>query len=342
MKAYRFILTRSVELVLTVLFVLTITFVMSRVVPSDPARALAGAFASQDVVDNIRRLYGLNLPLYVQYVNYLIGFLHGNLGLSIVSHRPVTEDIAQYLPVSVQLVVASMIISVILGVALGTIAASRNNKKSGLLANVAALAGYSLPAFWIGIILQLVMGFYLRVLPVSGLIDPSVNLQHISGLTVVDSVLTFNLAALQSSLSHLILPAFVLSLGELGIVAKFVRATMLEELQQDYVRTARAYGFPERVVQLKYTLKNTLIPLVTHLGFDFGTLFGYTVLIEFIFQYPGIGLYLTNAILSLDFSAITGTAIVLATIVVVTNTAVDILYVYIDPRLRRDTVGVAV
>lgn len=324
-----------VQIVPVLIGVLTIAFVISHVIPGDPVRLMAGKLAGEEVWQVIRREYGLDKPLYEQYINYIVGFfLRGDLGRSLRTRQPVFVDLIEYFPATFELVTVSMVVSVLVAIPIGVVSATKKDRPADHGSRLFALSGVAMPAFWLAILLQIVLGYGLHLFPISGRIDITLAPKHITGSYLIDSLLEGDLTAFWNSVQHMIMPVMVLSFGSLSVITRMVRSSMLEVLGQDYVRTARAYGLADRVVVYGYALKNAMIPAMTHIGMSYGTLFGYTVLVETVFDYPGVGLYITNAILYLDFPAIIGATILLSLAVVLANLAVDFVYCLLDPRIR--------
>jgi peptide/nickel transport system permease protein len=318
--------------------VLTLTFVLAYMIPGDPARLQAGTFARPEQVAEVRKKLGLDQPLSVQYYLYLQRILKGDLGTSILTRRPVMQDIEQYLAGTVELATISMSIAIIAGIPLGVFSALKKDKMSDHIVRVFSLSGVSMPAFWLAILLQLVLSVNLRLFPLSEQVDTQVlmshPLTHVTGLLIVDSILTWNIPVLVSALQHIALPAMALSYGSLVIITRMVRASMLEVQRQDYVRTAKAYGLAQRVVVYKWALRNALIPTVTVTGLSFGYMLGGSFLVESIFSWPGLGRYAVSSIISTDYPAVLGVSLVVALMYVVVNFIVDVAYAILDPRIR--------
>lgn len=319
---------------LIALGVITITFTISHIIPGDPTALLLGELAGKEQVEHARKLYHLDKPLPVQYIFYIKGLMKGDLGQSLMTQRPVMEDLKDFFPASVELVISAVIIAIILGIPIGVISATRRNTLLDHFSRIFALSGVSMPHFWFGILLQLILAYTLKLLPVSGRADFLLKPEHITGLQVLDSLLTFNLPALFSTIKYLIMPAFVLSFNSMAVYSRMTRAQMLEVMEKDFIRTAEAGGLPRKKVIYKYALKNALIPVVTHVGMSLSYLFGATVIVESVFDYSGLGYYLAKALLNLDFSAIIGTTLLISMIVIVVNVLVDLVYLFLDPRIK--------
>jgi peptide/nickel transport system permease protein len=328
---------RRVLLSLFALFgVVLLVFLLTHIVPGDPARLAAGPQARAEQVENVRKAYGLDKPLPMQLVIYLGDLLHGDLGDSLLSRRAVSADLIDYFPATLELTLVSILIAIVGGVGLGILSAIHKNELADNVARIISLSGVSMPVFWLGIILILLFYRQLGWLPFGGRIDPNIDPpMHITGLYVLDSILTGNLPALGSSLLYLILPSITLGFGSLGVVSRMTRASLLEVLQEDYIRTARAKGLVEKYVLLRHAMKNALIPIITIVGLQFGGLLGGAFLVEVIFSWPGIGTYAMKAITFLDYNAIIGATLLTAIVFMLTNLVVDLLYIVIDPRLRK-------
>jgi peptide/nickel transport system permease protein len=329
-----YVLRRFVLLIPVIVGIATLTFIITRLIPANPIIAFLGEFARPAQVLALEQKWGLDKPLYEQYLRYMYGLFNGDLGISIHTQRPVLADLRDFFPATIELSTAALLFSIALGLPLGILSAIRRNKATDHAARVFALSGVSMPVFWLGLLLLFVV-YYKLGGPGFGRIDPSISPPtRITGLFVVDSILTSNWQALGSSLIHLILPAFVLGYATTAVISRMVRASMLEVLSQDYIRSARAHGLSERVVIYKHALRNAMIPVTTIIGLSYGSLLSGAVLTETIFAWPGIGRYLVNSIYALDFPSITGTSILIAMVYVGVNLIVDVAYAYLDPRIR--------
>ncbi|TMJ13387.1 MAG: ABC transporter permease [Bacillati bacterium ANGP1] len=331
----RFILRRLALLPPLLLGVSLFLFVLTHLVPADPAKLIAGEHAGPDQVAAVRKAFGLDRPLSEQYAVYLGRLAHGDLGTSMRTNSAVLDDLRTYFPATLELTGAAMLATVAIGVPLGMVGAIGRGGLSDLLAQFASLGGLSFPIFVFGLLMQLIFFRWLEWLPLAGrLATGDSPPAHITGLYVVDSLLTGNAATLQSSLIHLALPAFTLALASLAPTARMTRSTMLEILTQDFVRTAWAKGLAPIRVYLRHGLRNAFIPVITILGLQVSALLGGVFIVELIFAWPGLGLYSVEGILALDYSAIMGTALLLTAVYVVINLAVDVTYAVLDPRIR--------
>jgi len=332
----RMIIRRLLWLGLVVLGVSMITFVVSHLIPGDPARLIAGERATDEIVAGIRQHLGLDRPLYVQYWRYLAGLLHGDLGTSIRTSRPVLEDLKAFFPATLELATFALVLATLLGIPLGLLSAVYRNKAVDQVVRTLSVTGISTPAFWLGLLLIILFYAKLGVLPGGGRlpegIDPPT---RISGFYILDAMLTGNRPALVESLKHILLPGFTLGFVHLGVVARQIRSAMLEQLHEDYVRTNRANGLPKWRVVIRHALPNALIPSVTVLGLAMGDLLYGAVLTETVFAWPGMGAYVVSSIQALDFPAVMGFAVVVSFAYVLLNLVVDLLYMVIDPRITE-------
>ncbi len=332
-------IVRRLILIAVVLVGLSIlTFTITRIIPADPVRLAAGPRASKEQIEALRKQYGYNQPPVEQYLHYVNGLLHGDLGRSVNLRREVGPDLRRYFPATLELVLAALLVAVLLGIPLGLVSAVYRDRWPDQIARFLSLAGVSLPGFWLAIILQIKIAFEAGWLPISGrygrLAAPP---QSITGFFVVDSLLTLNPNALQLSLKYLALPALCLSFGALATVARTVRADALEVLGTDYIRTARATGIPESALILKYTLKNASLNTLTQVGLFFGYTLTGSVLVENIFSWPGVGHYAVSAALTKDYVPLMGVTLLMGLAIVLVNLITDILYALLDPRIRYAT-----
>jgi peptide/nickel transport system permease protein len=331
----RFLVRRLLLLLFVVWGISLVTFVLARLVPSDPARLIAGPRAGPEAVAVVRHDYGLDRPLAEQYLRYNGGLLAGDLGRSFSSKRPVADDLRAFLPATVELTLASLLIAALFGIPIGIIAAVWRNSSADYVGRGLATLGLSLPPFWIGLLAQLVFYSGLTLLPVGGRLGQDVATPPaITGLYTVDGLLSGQGWTFVDALRHLVLPAVVLSFGTTAVFVRLVRTTLLEVLAQEYVRTARAKGLGERVVVLRHALRNAMLPVLTIGGLQLGLLLSGALLVESIFSWPGIGRYTAQAIISSDYNGIMGVTIVLAVIYLLINTLVDLRYAWLDPRIH--------
>jgi len=333
----RFVLRRLAVGVFLCVGVTLIAFTLTQVVPGDPISASLGDAAASDpeIVAAFRARFGLDRPLPEQYVIYLGNLLRGDLGESLLTRRPVAADLAHYMSATIELAVMAMTIAMVLGVALGVLAAMFRDRWPDQVIRVVSLAGVSVPTFWLSLVCLYVFFFILGWSPGVGRLSPGAPAPAaITGLFLVDAALTRNWRVFHDALAHIALPAMVLAVYTIGAITRFTRASMLEAMGQDYVRTARAKGLPERRVILGHVLRPALAAIVTVSGMAFGRMLGGAVLVEAVFSWPGLGEYAYRSALALDLRAIMGVSLVIAAIYILVNLVVDILYAVIDPRIR--------
>jgi peptide/nickel transport system permease protein len=302
--------------------------------PGDPAALFLGQMVTPEDLEKVRREMGLDDPLHIQYLRYLKDAIKGNLGISYYTKQSVLSELLRLFPATVELAIASMVIALLIGISAGVISALKQNSIFDNVSMVVALGGVSMPVFWVGLILMWVFSFKLGWTPISGRLAVQIDLKQITGLFVIDSIITGNIAALRDSLRHLILPALSLATISMGIIARFTRSSMLEVIRQDYIRTARAKGVSEALVIFKHAFKNALIPVVTVVGLQFGLLLGGAVVTETVFSWPGIGNVIIVSILRRDYPMVQGALLLLALLYVIINLLVDVSYSYLDPRIR--------
>jgi peptide/nickel transport system permease protein len=311
-----------------------VVFFMVRAIPGDPAQIMLGQQATQEQVQQIRENMGLDKPIFVQYGLFLKDALRGDLGDSIVTGRPVTTELLTRLPATFELVAFAMLIAILVGVPVGVISAVRQYSLLDKTTSVLALTGISMPIFWLAMVLVVIFGVNLELLPFPGRLDPTTGITAITGLVLVDSLLTLNFAGFWDGLLHLIMPALALATIPMAVIMRMTRSSMLEVMNEDYVRTARAKGVvPWRVV-FKHALRNAMLPTITVIGLQAGLLMGGAIITETIFSWPGIGLYAYNSISARDYASVQGVVLYGALLFVLINLLVDILYAILDPRVR--------
>ena len=303
-----YILRRLLQMIPVMIGVTLVVFLIMQLVPGDPARMLAGEGASPEQIEAIRNSLGLNRPLWVQYFSYLGNVLQGDFGKSIVTSSPVLEEILIRLHTTIELALASIFVAITLGLLAGIVSATKQNTVADMSIMVVALIGVSMPSFWMGLMLMYYFSVELGMFPVAG----------------------------WGTLSHVVLPAITLGSGGAAIIARMTRASMLEVIRQDYIRTARAKGVSEFKVVFKHALKNALIPIITVVGLQFGTLLGGTVLTESVFAINGVGQLIINAIRTRDLPLVQGTVLMISLIFMMVNMGVDILYKMVNKRVELD------
>lgn len=333
----RFILRRLI-LIVPVLFGLTaLVFAIARLLPGDPVALAAGPNATPAEIAAYGKEFGLDRPLIVQYGAYLSGLMRGDFGVSIYTRRPVMEDLRAYLPATLELVFAAMFLAIVLGIPAGLAAAAWRDKWPDYLSRVVALGSISMPRFFLGLLLQLLFAMWLGWLPLGGRFpiteDPPA---LVTGFLTLDALFARDFTAFTIACQHLVMPAVAMSLSPLATIMRMMRASTLEVMQQDYVLTERALGLSSRLILLKYVSRNAISATLTVIGLYFGWLLGGTVLVETIFDWPGLGLYATKAVVTQDFMPVIGVTLVIGTLFVFANFAVDLLYGVINPKVRTE------
>lgn len=312
-----------------------ITFIISRVSVPDPARAWAGPHASPDAIAALIARYHLNDPLYVQYFYYMKDLVTGNWGISPTTGRPVLYDLGIFFPATLELAIAAVIITIIVGIPLGILAAMHQNKKLDHSIRLIYLAGFSSPPFFVALLFLFVFSYYFNLFPTNGQLSANLTPPaHITGMYIVDSFLTGNWLDLKDSLWHIVMPSLALALTYFGIVTRIMRSSMLEIFRRDFIRASFAKGLGSRAVVYRHAVRNAMIPTTTVLGLLLGSLLGGTIVIETIFVWPGIGYYATQSIESLDFPSVMGITVLFTLGVVFANLVADVLYGIIDPRIK--------
>ncbi len=331
---FAYILRRVALLVPTLLGMSMLTFLLIHLVPGDPAAVMLGERATPEAVAALRSELGLDQPVWVQYGRFLGGLLSGDLGRSLKTREFVAVEMGQRFPATFELALAAILFASAIGVTAGIIAARRRRSLFDVLVMAGSLAGVSMPIFWLGLIVILVFAVHLGWLPLAGRIDPAFAVPRVTGFLLADTLIAGKPAAWLNAATHLVLPAFVLGTIPLAVIARMTRAAVLDVLTQDYVRTAWAKGLSEARVLLVHVLKNALIPTITVIGLQFGYLLGGAIITETIFSWPGVGRWLVLAVAARDFRAVQGGVLLIATVFVLVNLIVDLLYAVADPRIR--------
>ena len=333
----RFLLKRLALTLPTFFALMFITFMMIRLVPGDPIEVRRGERGiTPERLEQLRHEMGLDQPVWKQFFDYVWGLLHGDFGTSIISKSPVTHEFLTLFPATLELTFCAMLFAIVLGIPAGVIAASKRGSIYDQTLMGAALTGYSMPIFWWGLVLILIMSNTLHLTPVSGRVDLiKYFYQPVTGFMLIDSLIAGQKGAFLDAVRHLILPTIVLGTVPIAVVARMTRSAMLEVLEEDYVRTARAKGLPlYRVIGL-HALRNALIPVVTVIGLQVGGLLAGAVLTETIFSWPGVGKWLIESIGRRDYPALQGGIMLISTMVIVVNVLIDLLYGLINPRIRH-------
>ena len=334
MKLGTYIIKRIFLMLIVMLGVATIVFFITRVIPADPVGAILGGNAPIERVDEMRRQLGLDKPITLQFIDYIKGIVHADFGISLKSNRPVLRDIINYFPATIELAIASMIFAVVVGVILGVYSAIYRNKSIDHFSRIFSILGVSMPVFWLGLLLLFLFYYQLDWFPGGGRHNLFIFPTRVTGLLLLDSIITRDWATFWNGLHHILLPAFVLGYASAASIARIMRASMLDVLRQDFIRTAKSKGLSKRLIIYRHALKNALIPVVTVIGLSFGSLLSGAVLTETIFSWPGLGRYIVNALLVLDYPAVTGGTLFIAFIYSLANLIVDISYAVLDPRMR--------
>jgi peptide/nickel transport system permease protein len=331
----KFILRRLGTSVIVFIGLITVAFFLVQILPGNPAQVAAGREATPAQIALVGHRLGLDKPLYVQYIRYFNAVLHGNLGTSVFTHRPVLSDIGQVLPSSIELVIASMIINLVVAVPLGVLGAYRRGRAADIAARLIVLLGAAMPAFWLALVLQLIFADDLKILPLSGQLGLGYTVPHITGATTVDALISGHFGAFFNALEYLLLPAVTLSASYIAVVARVVRSSMVGVLDSDFVTLARSTGASEWRVVIRHGLRNAFVPASTILGMQLGWMLGNTVLVESTFNRTGIGSYMVNGVLQDDLYAVVGGIITIGVVFLVANFAVDLLQLWLNPRLRE-------
>ncbi|MGZ6347227.1 MAG: ABC transporter permease [Anaerolineales bacterium] len=334
-----YLIRRFAYTVIMVFIVTTITFFLSRVIPGNPAMRAAGPHATVAQIAAMTKEMGLDKPLYIQYLKYFDQLLHGDLGTSLETHRPVLTDIKEYFSATLELSTVAMVLTVLIGIPLGILSAKYQNSWMDNLTRIVSLAGVSIPVFLLALLLQMAV-MNNHSIPIAGRVDTLISitnpLKQITGLYLVDSLLTRNWPFFKSALLHIALPAITLACPTLVIIVRMVRASMIEILQLDYIRAARARGIPERLIVFKHAIRNSLLSTVTVIGLTYGYALGGAFLIDAIFAWPGLGRYAVNASQEANYPAIMGVTLLIALVYNIVNFIVDTSYGFLDPRIRLD------
>lgn len=332
----RFLFTRVSLVIPTFIGITLLVFVLVRLIPGDPIETMAGERGIDAAThERLRHEYGFDRPVLVQYGLYLGRLLHGDLGRSIVTHRPVVEEFASLFPATIELSLCAMLFALIVGIPAGVLAAVRRNSIFDHGVMGLSLTGYSMPIFWWGLLLILLFSVQLGWTPVSGRIAFIYFVQPTTGFLLVDTLLAGDFGAFGSALAHLVLPTIVLGTVPLAVIARMTRSAMLEVLGEDYIRTARAKGLSRfRIIGI-HAFRNALIPIVTVIGLQIGVLFTGAILTETIFSWPGVGKWLIDGIARRDYPVLQGGTLLIGTIIMSVNLLVDLTYGAINPRIRH-------
>lgn len=348
----RYIIRRIISVLPTLIGVTFVIFMFQRLIPGDPAVAMLGEHATEENVERIREQFGLNRPLFLdrnalaegdiqgffdsQYIRYMNRLFNLDLGDSIHRRIPVTETLAIRFPATIELALLAMFIAIIIGIPVGIVSAAKRNSAIDGVSMVGSLIGVSMPIFWLGLMEIMLFAVLLQWLPAGGRLSTHIEIKSITNLYLIDSLLTGNLEGFKDAVQHIVMPAIALATIPMAIIARMTRSSMLDVLQEDYVRTAKAKGLSRILVLFRHALKNAALPVVTIIGLQMGTLLAGAVLTETIFSWPGIGRWVYDAILGRDYPIVQGGTLVIALVFVGVNFLVDIMYALLDPRIRYD------
>jgi peptide/nickel transport system permease protein len=333
MRLLALLLRRLVWFVPTLLGLLAVTFVISRVIPADPVALVAGETATPAQLEALRHQLGLDRPLPVQFVSYVGRLLRADMGTSLYTTRPIAEDLAARLPATIELTVVAMLVSIVAGIPLGVVSALWRNSLLDHAVRVMTVSGLAIASFWLGIMLQLLFAMRLGWTPLNGRIQ-GFPPRGVTGLYLVDALLTSDRVAFMAAVGHLALPAATLAFPALATLVRFTRAGVLEVMQSNFVLYARAMGMPRSVIVWKYILRSALTSTVTQIGLLFGILLAGAVVTETVFDWPGIGTYAVNSIIRSDYNGVMGFTVWAGTIFLIVNLLVDIVHTLVDPRER--------
>lgn len=331
---FSYILKRLLWSVPTLFGVSLLVFLMVHLSPGDPAMTLLGDHATKESIEKVRQEMGLNKPLYEQYFIFITKAVTGDFGNSIKTKQSVLEEFKDRFPATVELATVAMILAIILGIGAGIISAIKRYSMFDYSAMFVALAGVSMPVFWLGLVLIYFFSVKLGILPVSGRLGYEFYVENVTGIYLIDTLLANDIEAFWDALKHLIMPAIALGTIPMAIIARMTRASMIEVMKEDYIRTAKAKGCSNFSVIIIHALRNAMMPVITVIGLMLGTLFAGAILTETTFSWPGIGKWIVNAVYQRDFPIIQSATLIIATMFIVVNLLVDLLYALINPKIR--------
>lgn len=348
----RYTIRHLISVIPTLIGVTFVIFMFQRLIPGDPAVAMLGEHATQENVERIREQFGLNRPLFLdrealergdlqgffdsQYIRYLVRLVRLDLGESIHRRIPVGETLAIRFPATFELAILSLLFAILIGIPAGIASASRRSSVLDGVTMIGSLIGVSMPIFWLGLMEIMLFAVFLKWLPAGGRLSSNIEVEAVTNFVLLDSLITGNTPAFIDALKHIIMPAVALATIPMAIIARMTRSSMLDVLQEDYIRTAKAKGLIERVVLFKHALKNAFLPVITIIGIQAGTLLAGAVLTETIFSWPGIGKWVYDSILARDYPIVQGATLLIALVFVIANLLVDLSYALLDPRIHYD------
>ena len=318
----------------TLLGLMIITFTISHIIPADPVAYLAGDNATNEQIEELRKQYGFDKPLPIQFWNYFIGVCQGDLGVSLYTQRPISDDLFSRVPATLELTLVAVFFSALFGIPLGVIAAIYRNSLVDHILRIFTVSGLAIASFWLAILFQLFFAMKLQITPLQGRID-GWGPEYYTGFFIIDSIIEGDMEIFKSSLSHLLLPVATLAFPAMATIVRFTRAGVLDAINSNYVLYEQAMGFPNRIIIWKYVLRNALIGTVTQIGLIFGILLAGTVVVESVFDWPGLGLYAVQSILNSDYNAIMGFTLITGALFIIINLIVDIIQGIIDPRSQE-------
>lgn len=334
MSIWSYVIKRLFISIPTLIGVSLLVFFMIHLIPGDPAQLMLYPKGTPEEVEALRQEMGLNQPVLMQYLDWIVHAMQFDFGNSVFNGETVISEIGNRFPATIELTLGALFIAIVLGMPLGILAARKKNSIIDYLCITVSLAGVSIPVFWLGLMMIFFFSATLGILPVSGRLSMGYSITEITGFYLFDAIITGNLAAAWDAIKHLILPAFALATVPLALVVRITRSSMLDVLSEDYMKTAKAKGIPGRLIIYKHALRNALIPVITVLGIQVGSLLGGAILTETVFSWPGIGTLVVSSINERDYPIIQGVVFVIAIIMILVNLIVDIVYAYIDPRIR--------
>jgi len=334
-RRYSWLIVRDGSLFLmSIVLAMTVIFFLVHVVPGDPARLILGPEATQEMVDKLRHEMGFDLPVYVQFFNFVRGIVfEGKFGLSFMTGNQVSSDIIRYFPATFELVTITMIFAFVVGILFGVASGMNQNKMIDKVVQTFIAGGVALPSWFLGLLSQLVLAYWLRILPVAGRLDLNITLSRITGLDLIDSILTFNFSALISCVRHLILPVLTLSASPIAQFSRVLRASVIEENAKDYVMVAEANGLPSVLIRYKYMLKNAISAPLTLGALQYAWLLGNAFVVEAVFSWDGLAIYGRDAAMSRDVNAMVGVTVLMVVVFLITNAILDFLHATLDPRI---------
>jgi ABC-type dipeptide/oligopeptide/nickel transport system permease component len=336
----RFLLRRLAASAVVLAGVSVITFALARLLPGDPAVSYIGPRATAESIARVREQLGLNEELHIQYLVYMRDLLSGDWGASILTKQPVLDTIIDRIPASLELIFVSMLIALPTGLILGMVSARWQGRPADMGVRIVSIIGVSIPAFFLGLLLQMLFFRQLDILPLSGRVDSDLRFSNpiteVTGAYLIDAAISGNWTAFGDVAWHMILPALTLAAYPIGLISRMTRASMLESLGKDYIRTARAFGLGERLIVSRLALRNALVPVLTVIGLTLAYLITGSFYVEFIFNWPGLGTFAVDSIIGIDYPAIMGIALIGAAAYVLINLIIDLAQAWVDPRIRLD------